>query len=295
MAERRMISKSISVSEKVNAMSIFARLLFTWMIPHTDDFGRMPGSPAKVKALVVPMADETKQDVENALYEMVEQNLIEWYQVDGSQYIQIVDFERHQTGLHKRTKSKFPGPDDPNAKKVSEPFREIPGNSEIYRHEENRTEENRKILQQPSAPSGDGVVVADKPPNNKELIAELVSKYRSIPGVKQHKGDYAFIGKMYNEFGYSEVYSAIDTLEAKMLIEPIDKTLAYLKGILENSRGKVLPLPQRPPKERSWNKEPVRVNQPTDEDLERQQQVEEEMRQLMLERQQRRKGAVNGD
>lgn len=110
MAERRMVSKVISISEKVNSLSLFGRLLYTWMIPHTDDFGRMPGSPAKVRALVVPMGDETIRDVEEALTDMATRDLIQWYEVDGDRYIQIVNFDDHQQGLHKRTKSKYPEP-----------------------------------------------------------------------------------------------------------------------------------------------------------------------------------------
>ena len=136
MAERRMISKAISISEKVNSLSVFGRLLYTWMIPHADDFGRLPGSPAKVRALVVPMADETVKDVEQALADMHERGLIIWYEVDGERFIQITNFEKHQQGLHKRTKSKFPEPPDE--------FREIPGNSEEFPLElegnKNRTE-----------------------------------------------------------------------------------------------------------------------------------------------------------
>lgn len=110
MAERRMISKVISISEKVNSLSLFGRLLYTWMIPHADDFGRLPGSPAKVRALVVPMADETVKDVEEALAAMHEKGLIIWYEVNGEKFIQITNFEKHQQGLHKRTPSKFPAP-----------------------------------------------------------------------------------------------------------------------------------------------------------------------------------------
>ena len=124
MAERRMISKVISISEKVNSLSLFGRLLYTWMIPHADDFGRLPGSPAKVRALVVPMADETVKDVEEALADMHKKGLIIWYEVNGEKFIQITNFEKHQQGLHKRTKSKFPEP--------PEEFREIPGKSEDF-------------------------------------------------------------------------------------------------------------------------------------------------------------------
>jgi DnaD/phage-associated family protein len=128
-----MVSKVISISEKVNNLSLFGRLLYTWMIPHTDDFGRMPGSPAKVRALVVPMGDETVKDVETALSDMSKRNLIHWYEVEGDRYIQIVNFDEHQQGLHKRTKSKFPDPPDDSQPmlEVSENFPGIPSELEL--------------------------------------------------------------------------------------------------------------------------------------------------------------------
>jgi DnaD/phage-associated family protein len=141
MAERRMVSKCISVSEKVNSLpSTFDMLLYTWIIPHADDFGRMPGSPLKVKALVVPMLDKSIKDVEESLSNLDHSGLIIWYEVNGDKFIQVENFDDHQSGLHKRTKSKFPPPPV-----VSEKFPEIPGNSlliELNRTELNRTEEN---------------------------------------------------------------------------------------------------------------------------------------------------------
>lgn len=159
MAERRMVSKVISISEKVNSLSLFGRLLYTWMIPHADDFGRLPGSPIKIKALVVPMFDETIKDVGAALQDMHQLGIIAWYEVGGEKFIQITNFEDHQQGLHKRTKSKFPDPptenhppkppekESPQAHEPvdSESFREVPGNSEFFplnRTELNRTETN---------------------------------------------------------------------------------------------------------------------------------------------------------
>lgn len=158
MAERRMVSKVISLSEKVNSLSLFGRLLYTWMIPHADDFGRLPGSPAKVRVLVVPFCDETIRDVENELADMNRIGIIRWYEVDGERFIQIVNFENHQQGLHKRTKSKFPEPPEgkppetPPKQEASEPsedhnsesFQNIPGNSREFplnRTELNRTEQ----------------------------------------------------------------------------------------------------------------------------------------------------------
>ncbi|SPY16938.1 putative prophage replication protein O [Paenibacillus polymyxa] len=139
MAEKRMISKVISISEKVNELpDIFDMLLFTWMIPHTDDFGRLAGSPAKVKALVVPMLDKLVSDVKESLHRLQSAGLIEWYEADGQKVVQVVNFEAHQQGLHKRTRSKFPDPplDFPGS---SGNFPNIP--LEENRREENRTEQ----------------------------------------------------------------------------------------------------------------------------------------------------------
>lgn len=146
MAEKRMISKVISISEKVNELpDIFDMLLFTWMIPHTDDFGRLAGTPAKVLALVVPMLDKTKADVNESLEHLQAAGLIKWYESEGQKVVQIENFEAHQSGLHKRTRSKFPDPPDD----YSTHFPEVPGSSEQFQKiplELNRTEENRTEL-----------------------------------------------------------------------------------------------------------------------------------------------------
>lgn len=140
MANRRMISKSISVSERVNSLSAFAALLFTWMIPHADDFGRMHGSAAKVKALVIPMRNETIEDVESALNEIASKGLIVLYTVDGARYVQFPGWEKHQKGLHKRTSSAFPEP--------SGNFSEILGQPNSTELNSNLTKERDIAIQQ---------------------------------------------------------------------------------------------------------------------------------------------------
>jgi len=151
MAERRMLAKTISVSERVNDLQdIFDMLLFTWMIPHVDDWGRMNGSPAKIKGVVIPMLEQKgKADVRESLERLAAAGLISWYKVGDEEIVQIEQFEKHQQGLHKRTKSKFPDP--PKASDSDEPT-DIPGNSgnfpkvppELNRTELNRTEQKGK-------------------------------------------------------------------------------------------------------------------------------------------------------
>lgn len=73
----------------------------------------------------------------------------------------------------------------------------------------------------------------DDIPTSRELIAELVREYRSLEGVVGSKGDYAFIGGLYNSYGYEEVLCAIVKLGMAMVVQQIEKPLLYLKGILE--------------------------------------------------------------
>lgn len=147
MAEKRMLSKVISISEKVNELpDIFDMLLYTWMIPHADDFGRLAGSPGKIKALVVPMLEKSIKDIRQSLQVLDAQGLILWYEVEGERVVQIQQFEKHQQGLHKRTRSKFP--DFPgNSGNVQEFPSELKG-TELNRTEEKRTEEKRTEQEQ---------------------------------------------------------------------------------------------------------------------------------------------------
>lgn len=103
-----MISKSISVSEQVNELSDFAALLFSWMIPHANDYGVISGSSKKIKAMVMPMRSQNAMHVEKALQEIFEQQLIWLYEINGEKFIQFREWEKHQQGLQKRTKSDLP-------------------------------------------------------------------------------------------------------------------------------------------------------------------------------------------
>ncbi len=90
------------------------------------------------------------------------------------------------------------------------------------------------------------------PPNNQQLIAELVRKYRET-GAKSQKGDYPFIGRLYNEFGYDRVLMGINALGYKLAagFHP-DDPLIYLGGIVRKedkpdakSRGDPCPTGER--------------------------------------------------
>lgn len=108
MANRRMLSKSISTSKQVNKMSDFAQLLFTWAIAHADDFGYLDGDPEVVMATVIPMKRErSPEDVEMAIQEWVDADLVDWIEVDGDPVVRFKTWDKHQNGLTKKATSKY--------------------------------------------------------------------------------------------------------------------------------------------------------------------------------------------
>lgn len=178
MANRRMLSKSISISEQANDLSDFAALLFTWMIPHADDWGVLPGSARKIKALVIPLRPQSADDVESALLELVEADLLWRYEVDGQLYIQFRTWEKHQDGLHKRSKPKFPLYPGNSEKQnnISESFPEIPGNSGS--REENLREENRtEYAQQCAREEIDQIVTKELCQVNSGFEVDLINDW----------------------------------------------------------------------------------------------------------------------
>lgn len=113
MANRRMVSKSISVSTQVSVLDDQSALLFTWLIPHADDWGRMTADPGVVKALVVPRRDTfTIDTVRDCLSKMAESGLIALYEHDKEAYLCFPHWDLHQGALAKsrRSGSKFPEP-----------------------------------------------------------------------------------------------------------------------------------------------------------------------------------------
>lgn len=182
MARGRMISKSLSTSEKFAALyevagplAEFCQSLYPLLVSHADDFGRLQGDAFTVKHQCFPISPRTVPEFHDGLGFLDTVQLVTWYSVQGRKYLQIQKFDPHQMGLHKRTESLFPAPDENTSKDsvklilpgISGKVREVPGNSRSRaRAELNRTEgkgtegkgikdphPNNKLVQQFSPPS----------------------------------------------------------------------------------------------------------------------------------------------
>ncbi len=115
MARGRMISKSLSTSEKfasltdaAGPLAEFCQLLYPLIVAHADDFGRLQGDTFTIKHMCFPSSPRSVDDFSAALAYLNHSGMIARYEVDGKRYLQIENFDQHQTGLYKRTASKFP-------------------------------------------------------------------------------------------------------------------------------------------------------------------------------------------
>lgn len=98
MANRRMLSKSISTSKKMAHVSDGAAVLYLCTIPHCDDNGNMDADPLAVKGIVVPMRPVTVPEVEAQIQELTAVKLVVLYKGKGDEtFLHIVNWEKFQT------------------------------------------------------------------------------------------------------------------------------------------------------------------------------------------------------
>lgn len=98
MARIRSIKPTFWTDEKLAELAREARLTFIGLISAmADDYGRLRGSPRLVRGSVYPMDDDiTARDVEAHLAQLEGAGVIRRYAVNGEQYIEIVNWAKHQ-------------------------------------------------------------------------------------------------------------------------------------------------------------------------------------------------------
>lgn len=206
-----MISKSLSTSEKFanlsltkNGLAEFCQVLYVMLIPHTDDFGRLQGDVFTIKHQCFPASPRPPEDFSDALAALHNSELIIWYQVSGKQFLQITNFEPHQSGLHKRTKSHFP-----EIPGISGNVREIP--PQLKGREEKRTEGKgrelvikehcRTAIEPPS----------DVPAAMAHYSAGYTAQFHEKPNINGPK-DGALLKKLLKSHGLEAVKGRIDNM-----------------------------------------------------------------------------------
>lgn len=107
MARLRTIKPSFFVNEDLAEIEPLGRLLFAALWCLADRRGRLEDRPRRIKAEALPYDD---CDVDTLLGTLTEHGFIERYVVAGRRYVQIVNFERHQSPHIKEAESTIPAP-----------------------------------------------------------------------------------------------------------------------------------------------------------------------------------------
>lgn len=132
----RMVYWKISYCKQLTRVSMLAKLLFTWLIPNTDNLGRMEGDSAILKGMIFPYEDKiTVKMVDDALKELANEYLIMWYSIGGNWYIQFPKASKYQIlDKNNAKKSDYPEPPQELIDKYNDYFRNVEECIDMYLH-----------------------------------------------------------------------------------------------------------------------------------------------------------------
>lgn len=115
MARSRNIKPSFFSNEVLADAEPLARLLFIGLWTIADREGRLEYRPKKIKVEVLPYDD---CNIEKLVSQLVKGGFITLYEVENINYIQVVNFKKHQNPHMKEQASTIPAPDLHGAKLV---------------------------------------------------------------------------------------------------------------------------------------------------------------------------------
>lgn len=107
VARIRTIKPEFPQSETIGALSRDARLLFVQLWTIADDAGRLRGASRMLASLLYPYDDDAPKLMPKWLAELEDKGCIRRYEIDGSQYVEIVNWLKHQK-IDRPSESRIP-------------------------------------------------------------------------------------------------------------------------------------------------------------------------------------------
>ena len=107
MARVRSIKAGFSTNEKLADLGPLAHLLFACLWPHCDREGRMEDRPKRIKVLCMPYYECDVNELLDALARGPDPFILR-YEVDGTKYLQVLNWQRHQTPYWREPESAIP-------------------------------------------------------------------------------------------------------------------------------------------------------------------------------------------
>ena len=114
----RIIQESICSSDTINGLTPAAEITFYRLLVCVDDYGRIDGRPAMLKAKLYPLRTKMREDQAAGYMDELEAAGLIWsYQIDNRKYYQVTKWEEYQRVRNKR--SKCPAPIDSNSPQLA--------------------------------------------------------------------------------------------------------------------------------------------------------------------------------
>ena len=118
MARARNIKPGLFVNDELAELHPLTRLLFIGLWTIADREGRLEDKPKKIAAQVLPYDD---YDVDSALEALTEAGFIQRYTANNVQYIQVVNFAKHQNPHKNEAESSIPAPEQHSTSTIQAP------------------------------------------------------------------------------------------------------------------------------------------------------------------------------
>jgi hypothetical protein len=130
MARARNIKPAFFKNEDLADLGYSTMILFAGLWTLADKLGRLEDRPRRIKAEVLPYGRDV--NVDDMLQELAAKGFLNRYEVNGSRYIQITSWNRHQSPHVKEAASIIPAPG--KARSSTMPVPEKPRESSCEHH-----------------------------------------------------------------------------------------------------------------------------------------------------------------
>jgi len=255
--DRRMLSNSISVSEKVNSISDAAALLYTWNVSHLDDDGRGDRSVFYLKTKVFPGRDHAKEGIAQLREEIIKEKLMIPYDINGHEYWYMPKetWEFHQRGSwqgRRRKPSSVPMPNTEKKGKQCSGSLKIVENSD---RTDNRSKEKlskeklskekiytvfdfwneQKIMVHKKIEKHEGVIKSALKDFSEEEIKDAISNYKTIREGKEYFFNYKWTLKEFLQRGLEKFLTVNDPFTNYLKDTPAEE-VETMEQIIERRR-----------------------------------------------------------
>ena len=102
------------MSDDIDRLSWFEEVVFYRLIVNCDDYGRFDARPAILKSRLFPLKENiTLKSVESAIHTLASAGLVVLYEFEGTPYLYLPTWARHQNIRAKRSRYPEPPVDNP--------------------------------------------------------------------------------------------------------------------------------------------------------------------------------------